>query len=189
MRHHINPRRRSGGGRNLLSMRGVGGYVGPALTGIAGAVALDYAWQYGSGYLPAALTTGYVGTAVKAGAAIGLGWLASKAIGRPKAAVAVGGALIVIGYQLVHQLIAQAVPTAAITGTATAATPPVTGTAGYMLRGPLGWTSPAPMLRGLGRMAAYSPANRPNFAPAPAPAVVRPGGQVSMTGLASAGSW
>lgn len=155
--------------------------------GAIGAVGLDYLWQYASGYLPASLQTGYVGTVAKAGVAVGAGWLASKAVGKQAAAAGALGALTVIAYQLVHQMIAQAAPTAAIAATTTTATPAVAGLGAYMQRGPLGWVSPGtPLaLRGLGRVGAYM---QPAGAPAPV-SVGRPGGTVSMSGLASPGSW
>jgi hypothetical protein len=155
--------------------------------GAIGAVGLDYLWQYASGYLPASLQTGYVGTVAKAGVAVGAGWLASKAVGKQAAAAGALGALTVIAYQLVHQMIAQAAPTAAIAATTTTATPAVAGLGAYMQRGPLGWVSPGtPLaLRGLGRVGAYM---QPAGAPPPV-AAHRPGGTVSMSGLASPGSW
>lgn len=178
-----NPRRMGGG--SIASMRGVKGLAIGAGVGAIGAVGLDYLWQYASGYLPVSLQTGYVGTLAKAGVAVGAGWLASKAIGKQAAVGGALGALTVIAYQLVHQMIAQAAPTAAIAATTTTATPAVAGLGAYMQRGPLGWVSPGSQLRGLGRVGAYM---QPAGAPAPVSAG-RPGGTVSMSGLASPGSW
>jgi hypothetical protein len=162
------------------SMRSITKLGMGAGVGAIGAVGLDYLWQWGSGYLPASLQTGYVGTAVKAGAAVLAGWGASKVVGRPAAIAGTLGALTVVAYQLVHQMIASAAPAVAIPATTTAATPGVAGLNAYMQRGPLGWTSPGTPLRGL---RAYMPGQ------APAPAMNRPGGSVSMSGLASAGGW
>ncbi len=187
-RHHAryrrlrNPRRMGG---SIASMRGVKGLAIGAGVGAIGAVGLDYLWQYASGYLPASLQTGYVGTLAKAGVAVGAGWLASKAIGKQAAVAGSLGALTVIAYQLAHQLNAQAAPTAAIAATTTTATPAVAGLGAYMQRTALGWTSPGSQLRGLGRVGAYM---QPAGAPAPMN-VGRPGGSVSMSGLAAAGSW
>lgn len=153
--------------------------------GMVGAVGLDYVWQYGSQYLPASLQTGYVGTFAKAGAAIGAGWLASKVVGRSAAAAGVLGALTVVGYQFLHQLIAQAAPAVAIPATTTAATPAMSGLGAYQpgtVR--LGWTSPGTPLRGLGNMRAYMNRGAPV-----APNMNRPGGSVTVAGLAQAGSW
>jgi hypothetical protein len=176
-----NPRRMGGG--SIASARGVKGLAIGAGVGAIGAVGLDYLWQYASGYLPASLQTGYVGTLAKAGVAVGAGWLASKAIGKQAAVAGSLGALTVIAYQLVHQMIAQAAPTAAIAATTTTATPAMAGLNAYMPRSPLGWVSPGTPLRGLGNMRAYMPG-------APMAANVhRPGGSVSVSGLASAGTW
>jgi len=171
----------------MTSARGVKGLAIGAGVGAVGAVALDYLWQYGSSYLPASLQSGYIGTFAKGAVAVGAGWLASKAIGKHAAVAGTLGALTVIGYQLIHQLVAQAAPTAAIAATTTTATPAVAGLGAYMQRGPLGWVSPGtPLaLRGLGRVGAYM---QPAGAPPPI-AAGRPGGTVSMSGLASPGSW
>jgi len=146
--------------------------------GAIGAVGLDYLWQWGSGYLPAQFQTGYVGTAAKAAAALGAGWLAAKAVGRPTAIAATAGALTVIGYQLLHQMISSAAPQVAIPATTTAATPALAAYQPGTVR--LGWTSPGSTLRGL---RAYMPGQNA------APAMNRPGGSVSASGLASAGGW
>jgi hypothetical protein len=185
-RHLRNPRRIGRGG-SVTSVKGIKSLAMGAGVGAIGAVGLDYLWQYASGYLPATLQSGYVGTFAKAGVAVGAGWLASKAIGRQAALAGSLGALTVIAYQLVHQMIAQAAPTAAIAATTTTATPAVAGLGAYMQRSALGWVSPGtPLaLRGLGRVGAYM---QPAGAPAPLN-VGRPGGSVSMSGLAAAGSW
>jgi hypothetical protein len=151
--------------------------------GMIGAVGLDYLWQYASGYLPASLQTGYVGTAAKAAVAVGAGWLGSRFLSKQAAAAGTLGALTVIAYQLVHQMIASAAPTAAIASTTTTATPTVAGLRAYMPQG-IGWVSPGTPLRGLGRTGAYMSKGAPM-----APAMNRPGGSVSMSGLAQAGSW
>jgi hypothetical protein len=185
--HHTrrlrNPRRSGGSaGAGLGSTRGIMRLGTGAAVGAIGAVGLDYLWQYASGYLPASLQTGYVGTLAKAGAAVLAGWGASKLVGRSTAIAAAGGALTVILYQLAHQMIAQSAPAAAIPATTTAATPSVAGLNAYMRPG-IGWVSPGSTLRGLGRTAAYMPGT---VSP---PNMNRPGGSVSMSGLASAGGW
>lgn len=176
IRYRRNPR---GHGGSFGSVSGTKRLAVGAGIGALGAVGLDYVWQWGSGYLPASLQTGYVGTAAKAAAALGAGWLASKAVGRPTAIAATAGALTVIAYQLLHQMIASAAPTAAIAATTTAATPALAAyQPGSGVR--LGWTSPGSTLRGL---KAYMPGQ------APAPAMHRPGGSVSASGFASPGGW
>lgn len=197
-RYHFrrNPRR-SGGGMRFGSVRGIKQLAIGAGIGAVGAVGLDYLWQWGSGYLPASLQTGYVGTIAKGAVAVGAGWLAAKAVGRPTAAAAVGGALTVIAYQLFHQMIASASPAAAIPATTTTATPALSGMNAYMMNaymphsmGRLGWTSPGTPLRGLGARPGPTAAHwggggmqLPTFAAG------RPGGSVSASGLASAGTW
>lgn len=191
-RHHYrvrrlrNPRRAGGTG---FGRRGIVHMATGAGVGMIGAVGLDYLWQYlSTNVIPAQYQSGYLGTAVKAAVAVGAGWGLSK-VGVSKAAAAAGtvGALTVIAYQLVHQMIASAAPTAAIAATTTTATPTVQGLAAYMRpSSALGWMSPGTPLRGLGRVGrvgAYM-ANG-NMAPN----VNRPGGSVSMSGLAMPGGY
>lgn len=181
MRRLRNPRSAGAG----FSRRGVVHIATGAGVGMIGAVALDYLWQWGSSHLPANLQSGYVGTATKAAAAVGAGWLASKVVSKQAAAGATLGALTVIAYQLVHQMIANAAPAAAIAATTNAATPPMAGLRAYMPgggMGSLGWTSPGTPLRGLGRTGAYM--RQPV-----APAMNRPGGSVNASGLAMAGGY
>jgi len=187
-RHHYRTRRlrnpRSGGGAGF-GKRGIIHLATGAGVGAIGAVALDYLWQYASAnFIPAQYQSGYLGTGVKLAAALGAGWLASKAVGKPMAIAATGGALTVIAYQLMHQMIAGAAPTAAIASTTTTATPAVAGLRAYMRpSSALGWVSPGSPLRGLGRVGAYMGAgNMP-------PNMNRPGGSVSMSGLAMPGGY
>lgn len=191
-RHHYRTRRlrnprRSGGGAGF-NRRGVMHMATGAGIGMVGAVGLDYVWQYlSTNYIPAQYQTGYLGTAVKAGVAVGAGWLASKVISRPTAIAGTLGALTVIGYQLLHQMIAGAAPQAAIPATTTGATPTVNGLGAYMRpSSALGWVSPGSPLRGLGRVGrvgAYMAHGNPP------PNVNRPGGSVSMSGLAMPGGY
>lgn len=187
-RYRKNPRRSGASGAlaGFGTKRGVIKLATGAGVGMLGAVALDYLWQYGSRYLPAQAQSGYLGTAAKAGTAVLGGWLASKVIGRPAAIAGTLGALTVIGYQLVHQMIAANAPQAAIPATTTAATPALAGMDAYMNRG-LGWVSPGtPLaLRGLRGLNAYMPGGGVRM---PA-AMARPGGSVSPSGLAMAGGY
>lgn len=155
--------------------------------GAVGAVGLDYLWQWGSGHLPVSWQSGYIGTFAKASAAVLAGWGASKLVGKPMGFALAGGALTVIAYQLAHQLIAANAPAAAIPATTTTATPALSGMGAYMQprMGALAWTSPGSTLRGLGRMNAYMPGRGAPIAPN----VGRPGGSVSMSGLAAPGGW
>jgi len=170
-----------------FSKRGIIHMATGAGVGMVGAVGLDYLWQYlSTNIIPAQYQTGYLGTAVKAGAAIGAGFLASKVVSKQAAAAGTIGALTVIAYQLVHQMIASAAPTAAIAATTTTATPTVSGIGAYMRpSSALGWVSPGSPLRGLGRVGrtgAYMAGNM-------APNMNRPGGSVSMSGLAMPGGY
>jgi hypothetical protein len=146
---------------------------------------LDYLWQWGSGYLPAGWNSGYLGTAAKAVVALIGGWGVSKVAGKPIAIAMSGGALTVIAYQLIHQLIATNAPQASIPATTTTATPALAGMQAYMPgrgMGSLAWTSPGSQLRGL---RAYMPGRGTPVGPN----VNRPGGSVNPSGLAMAGSY
>lgn len=187
-RHTYRTRRlrnpRSGGGAGF-NKRGIIHMATGAGVGMIGAVGLDYLWQYlSTSVIPAQYQTGYLGTAVKAGVAVGAGLLASKVVSKQAAAAGTIGALTVIAYQLVHQMIASAAPTAAIAATTTTATPTVAGLGAYMRpSSALGWMSPGTPLRGLGRV------GRVGAYMASAPNMNRPGGSVSMSGLAMPGGY
>jgi hypothetical protein len=170
-----------------FNRRGIIHMATGAGVGMIGAVGLDYLWQYlSSSVIPAQYQTGYLGTAVKAAAAVGAGWAASKVVSKQAAAAGTIGALTVIGYQLLHQMIASAVPTAAIAATTTTATPAVAGLGAYMRpSSALGWVSPGSPLRGLGRVGRVGAYMHGNMAPN----MNRPGGSVSMSGLAMPGGY
>lgn len=183
-----NPRRRmSNPFKGFGTRQGVTKLVTSAGVGAAGAVLLDYLWQWGAPRLPVQLQSGYIGTVAKAAAAVGAGWLAGKAVGKPLAIAMSGGALTIIAYQLIHQVIASAAPQVAIPSTSNAATPPtaVAGLNAYMQPRQLGWVSPGATLRGLRGMGAYMPGRGMPVAPA----MNRPGGSVSPSGLAMAGGY
>lgn len=183
-----NPRRLSNPFAGFGTVRGVTKLGTGAVIGAGGAVALDYLWQWGSGYLPASWNSGYLGTAAKAAVALLAGWGVSKVAGKPVAIAMSGGALTVIAYQLIHQLIATNAPQASIPATTTTATPALPGMHGmnaYMTgrgMGALAWTSPGSQLRGL---RAYMPGRGAPMAPN----VNRPGGSVNPSGLAMAGTY
>jgi hypothetical protein len=182
-------------GGHGFNRRGIVHMATGAGVGMIGAVGLDYAWQWlSTNVIPVHYQSGYLGTAVKAATAVGAGWLASKVVSRHAAAAGTIGALTVIGYQLIHQMIASASPAAAIPATANAATPAVHGLRAYMpgtmgayMPGTLGWTSPGSPLRGLGRRAGSGVGIRVPMPPQIP--INRPGGSVSMSGLAQAGGW
>jgi hypothetical protein len=112
-RRHIarNPHRRRRIRRNPFSSRGITSALIPAGIGAMGAVGLDVLMGYAAAYLPASLTSNvYVATATKTAGAFGLGWLASKAMGREKAKLITAGALTVIAYQFVKGIIHEAAP-------------------------------------------------------------------------------
>jgi len=178
-----NPRgRMSNPFKGFGTRQGVTKLATGAGVGALGAVALDYAWQWGSAYLPTQLQSGYVGTLAKAVVAVVGGWGVGKFAGKPIAIAMSGGALTVIAYQLIHQLIASHAPQAAIPATTTTATPGVHGLNAYMQPQRMGWVSPGSQLRGL---RAYMPSRGAPMAPN----VNRPGGSVSASGLAMAGSY
>lgn len=125
-----------------LSLGGLKHTIVPALIGGVGAIALDVAFSYIP--LPASLSTGYVKTGVKLAGAIGLGFVAGKVLGRERGKAVALGALTVVLYGAVKDLIKQYAPS-------------VPGLAGdyqdmrvgaYMPS--LGGMNPAPMLQGLG---------------------------------------
>jgi hypothetical protein len=75
----------------------------PAALGVAGGVALGMAWNALSPNLPSTLTGNSIGALVGEGVgAVGLGWLAAKALGREKGAAVAIGALTVVLYNFVE---------------------------------------------------------------------------------------
>lgn len=177
-----NPRRLSNPFKGFGTRAGVTKLLTSAGIGAVGAVGLDYLWQWGAPHLPQQLQSGYVGTAAKAAAAVGAGFLVGKFAGKPLGVSLAAGSLTVIAYQLAHQLIASAAPQASLPATSNTATPNLGGLNAYMRPAGLGWTSPGATLRGL---RAYMPGRGGPMAPA----TNRPGGSVSPSGLAMAGSY
>lgn len=106
-RRKLNPRHRRRNPR--FSLRGVTGLVLPAATGAAGALALDVALAYIP--VPDTFRTGWMGTATKAAGAIGLGMLAGKFLSRRTGALFTAGALTIIAYQAIRNLIPAEVKT------------------------------------------------------------------------------
>ena len=92
-----------------LSVRGVMNQLIPAAIGGTGAVGLNVALAYLP--IPDTLKTGPLAIATKIGGALLLGWGAGKLIGRHNGQLVTLGALTVVAYDVIRQLVAQAMPT------------------------------------------------------------------------------
>lgn len=111
-RRHRNPRMLGG-----LSIRSiVHGTVMPAATGAVGGLALDIVYGKISPHLPAMLQTGIPAFVAKSGAAVGLGMLAGKFVGRDRAKVATIGAVTVLFYGMMKSYLQTAVPSLGLSG-------------------------------------------------------------------------
>jgi hypothetical protein len=141
-RRHRNP---SFGG---LNSRSITATVVPAAIGAAGAVGLDVAWGYLSGYLPASLQNGMLGTLAKVAGAFGLGMIAGKVVGREKGKLVTAGAITVIAYGAIKDFAHSALPSVPGLG----AYMPGMGMSGF---GDLAASNPAPYLSGPAGMGAY----------------------------------
>ena len=131
-----------------LSSRGITATVVPAAIGAVGAVGLDVAWGYLSGYLPASLQSGVLGTVAKIAGAFGLGMVAGKVVGREKGKLVTAGAITVIAYGAIKEFAHSAAPSIPGLG----AYMPGMGMSGF---GDLAATNPAPYLSGPAGMGAY----------------------------------
>lgn len=165
-RRKINPRRRRSHHarrrhRNpSLGMGSIKGFVRqnilPAAIGATGAVALDVVYAYASPYLPATMQTGWFATLAKVLGAAGVGFAASKMLGRERGRAVTLGALTVVGYGVVKQLAQQFAPTIkGLSGYAdyVGYNVPNQGIGAYM-GNQLGFYSPASVIQGSG-MGAY----------------------------------
>jgi hypothetical protein len=127
----------------------------PAGIGALGAVGLDVAMGYAAQYLPASLTSNvYIAAATKTAGAFGLGWAASKVMGREKGKLVTAGALTVIAYQLVKGILRNAAPTLpGLAGGDMGAYMPMSGFGAYLPASPgmsgFGAYNPAPYLNGV----------------------------------------
>jgi hypothetical protein len=145
-RHRVHHRRYRHRARNpRFSIGGVTRALLPAAIGGAGAVGLDIALGYASGFLPPALTTGYGKVVVQIAGAFGLGMVAGKVMGREKGHAVTLGALTVALYSLIKTTVRQAAPTL----------PGLSGIDGLGYMGAymppsLGYTNAAPALQGFG---------------------------------------
>lgn len=116
-RHHVARRRRNPRMLGGLSVRGIlHGTIVPAATGAVGGLVLDIAYAKISSMLPAALQTGLPAFAAKAGAAVGLGMLAGKFVGRERAKVATIGAVTVLFYGMLKTRLMAAMPSLGLSG-------------------------------------------------------------------------
>jgi hypothetical protein len=145
-RHRVHAKKYRRRARNpRFSTGGIMKQILPAAIGGAGAVALDVALGYGAQYLPASLTSGYGKVAVQIAGAFGLGYVASKALGREKGHAVTLGALTVALYSLIKTTVQQAAPTL----------PGLSGYMGAYMPPSLGYTSAAPSVAGMGDFGAY----------------------------------
>lgn len=98
--------------RNPLSLRGMsGGFMGKAtgaLMGAGGAILNDA--LYGYAPFPAMFKTGPLSIVSKAMTALGVGYLASFAVGKQRGAQLAEGALTVLAYQVVKPMVATVLP-------------------------------------------------------------------------------
>ncbi|MGA9854248.1 MAG: hypothetical protein WBR29_03085 [Gammaproteobacteria bacterium] len=104
-RHMANPRRHHRARRRNPFLGGslTQDVLMPAALGVVGGAALGLAWNSLSSNLPCSVTGNSVGALIGQGAgAIGLGWLAGKALGSRKGAAVAVGALVVVGYQFLE---------------------------------------------------------------------------------------
>lgn len=182
-RHHArryrNPRRGRSGGRLSLGVQGglVQGALVPGALGAAGALTLDVVMGYASPYLPVTLQTGWFNVAVKGAAAIGVGMLVGKFLGRERGKVAMLGGLTVVLYGALKTLLTSSgVTLPGLSGYQDytpyrmgAYMPGATGTPGIAGLGRLGYVSPAATLGSQAmlspRMGAYMPRSPMNVAP------------------------
>jgi hypothetical protein len=111
-RRHVSAHRRRRIRRNpRFSMRGVSRVVMPAAVGALGAVGLDVTWGYFGKFIPATVQGNvWLAAAAKIAGAFGLGWIASKAVGREQGRLVTAGAVTVVSYGLVKSLLHQAAP-------------------------------------------------------------------------------
>lgn len=118
-RHHArrasNPHRahrsRRGHRRRVSNPFNLGGFslkqdLIPALIGGAGAVGVDVALAYTSGFLPAFLQSGWGRLAAQTGAAVLVGLAAGAALGKRTGAAVTAGGLVVTAYSGLRQVLA-----------------------------------------------------------------------------------
>lgn len=99
-RHLRNPR--SGGGSRVTLHNLVREAVLPAAIGGTGALVLDVVMGYLNPYLPTQLQSGWFNLLAKGAAAVGLGMVAGKFLGRSRGHVVMIGALTVTAYSAIR---------------------------------------------------------------------------------------
>lgn len=158
-RHLSNPR--SINVRNLTR-----DYLVPAGIGAAGAVGLKIGWGYLSPHLPTSLQSGWGALGAQTAAVLAVGFGAGKALPRHRRSIAIGvvGALTVITYTALVQLLTQYAPNlqglrdytdyriGAYMGSSAPAALPAPAAAGGRR---MGMISPAPAIRGFGAYMQY----------------------------------
>lgn len=111
-------RRRRGGSRSSLSVRGVvantKGLVKNAAYAAVGAIGLDLAWAYLP--LPPVLRSGYVRFVTKGAGAVAIGMIAERVVGRDLAAKLALGAMTVVLHEAMRDAIGQFAPGVALNG-------------------------------------------------------------------------
>lgn len=101
--HH---RRRRHRHHNPFSVRGLSGSLMPALIGAGGAIGTDIAMAYAAPYLPASLQSGWLNILARAGAAIGVGYIAGMVSNRTVGKEVAAGGLVVVAYSALKQALA-----------------------------------------------------------------------------------
>lgn len=132
-RRRVNPRMLGG-----FSIKGITHALIPAAVGGAGAVALDIGLSYLPAATPEFLRSGIGNKALKIGGALLLGMVAGKVLGRETGRAVGAGALTVVAYGIVRDVVKQVAPTL----------PGLSGFGAYD-NGDYA-LNPAPMLRGMG---------------------------------------
>lgn len=111
VRHVVGRRRRRRNPRfGLPSGRGMLGAVMPAAVGAAGAVGLDVALGYAS-FLPETFRSGWGRHGIRFAGALGLGWIASKIASKNTADAIRAGALTVVIYGVLREVLQKFAPT------------------------------------------------------------------------------
>lgn len=101
---------------NPFSTSNIGSMVEPAALGAAGGIALSMLYSYGSSYLPSSLSSGIGAAGVQAAAAIALGMIAAKVMGRQYGQWVGAGALTVVLVETVVPMLSSSVGLSGIRG-------------------------------------------------------------------------
>ena len=121
----------------------------PAALGASGALVFDVAYGYLNPYLPAAFQSGYINVLVKGAAAVGLGMVGMKFLGRERGKALMLGAFTVVAYGALRNAVSgMGIP--GLSGYSDYTPYPM----GAYIQGPTG----TPGIQGLGRLGYVSPA-------------------------------